>query len=117
MKFSFLDALITTLVAMTIVFSLLVILMFIIKIQSFILNFSVNKVKNDKSDIINYKEEQCDEIQNDKFEDNLEIVAVISAALSAYLDKPEGNLRIKSIKRINNNSFWGISEVRNSLKP
>jgi Na+-transporting methylmalonyl-CoA/oxaloacetate decarboxylase gamma subunit len=111
MKFSFLDALITTLVAMTIVFSLLVILMFIIKLQSFILNFSVNKVKIDKVDIINDEEKLYDETQNDDLEDDLELVAVIAAGLSAYLDKPEANLRIKSIKRINSNSFWGISEV------
>jgi Na+-transporting methylmalonyl-CoA/oxaloacetate decarboxylase gamma subunit len=111
MEFSFLDALITTLVAMTIVFSLLVILMFIIKLQSFILNFSVNKVKIDKVDIINDEEKLYDETQNDDLEDDLELVAVIAAGLSAYLDKPEANLRIKSIKRINSNSFWGISEV------
>jgi sodium pump decarboxylase gamma subunit len=111
MEFSFLDALITTLVAMTIVFLLLVILMFIIKLQSFILNFSVNKVKIDKVDIINDEEKLYDETQNDDLEDDLELVAVIAAGLSAYLDKPEANLRIKSIKRINSNSFWGISEV------
>ena len=39
MKFSVLDALSTTFVAMTIVFALLIILQYIIRLQSFILNF------------------------------------------------------------------------------
>ncbi|MBK5239758.1 OadG family protein [Clostridium sp.] len=112
MEFSFLDALITTLVAMTIVFSLLISLTFIIKLQSFIIFFlSRNKVKVDTVDIIDIEEGQFDEIKRYEIEENLELVAVIAAGLSAYLDKPEVNLRIKSIKRINNNTFWGISEV------
>ena len=43
MKFSFLDALSTTFVAMTIVFALLIILQYIIKLQSFIINFAGKK--------------------------------------------------------------------------
>jgi hypothetical protein len=104
MKISSLDALITTLVVMTIVFLLLVALMFIIKSQSFILNFlSGNKVKVDTIGIINNEEEQYDEIKGDEIEENLEIVAIISATLSAYIDQPQSNLRIKSIKRVNSN--------------
>jgi hypothetical protein len=102
MEFSYSDALITTLVAMTIVFSLLVTLMFIIKFKSSKLKFLLgNKVKVDTIDISNNEEEQYDEIRGDEIEENLESVAVISAALSAYLDKPQSNLRIKSIKRTN----------------
>jgi biotin carboxyl carrier protein len=101
MEFSYLDTLTTTLVAMAIFFSLLVTLMFIIKFQSFILSFLArNKVKVDTVDIINNEEEQYDEIRGDAIEENLQIVAVISAALSAYLDQPQSNLRIKSIKRL-----------------
>lgn len=111
MEFSYLDALITTIVAMTIVFSLLVTLMFITKFQSFILSFPRNKVKPDTVDIIDNEEEQYDEIKGAEIKKNLELVAVIAAALSAYLDQPQANLRIKGIKRINSNSFRGISEV------
>ncbi|MGK0467301.1 hypothetical protein [Clostridium sp.] len=76
------------------------------KFLSFILSFlSRNKAKVDTVDIINNEEEQNVEIRGDKIEENLVIVAVISAALSAYLDKPQSNLRIKNIKRINSNSF------------
>ena len=111
MEFSYLGALITTLVVMTIVFLLLITLMFILKLQSFIVDFlSRNKVKVDTVDIITNEQEQYNEIRVDEIEENLEIVAVISAALSAYLDKPQSNLRIKRIKRINSNSFCGISK-------
>lgn len=98
MEFSFLDALSTSVVAMTIVFALLVILQYIIKFLSFILNFKVNKEKFEKVDIIHSEELVVDEIQDD-----LEIVAVIAAALSVYLDKPQSNLKIKRIKRASNN--------------
>ena len=43
-------------------------------------------------------------------------MAVIAAALAAYLDIPESNLKIKSIKRVNNNSGWGISAIENEYK-
>ncbi len=115
MEFTFSDAVITSLIAMTIVFSLLVILQYIIKIQSFIMNYSVKKVKVDQVeqvDIINKEEEKHGEMK-----DNLEIIAVITATLSAYLDKPESNLKIKSIKRINSNSLWQTSAIENNLKP
>ena len=60
MEFSFLDALSTTFVAMTIVFALLIILQYIIKFQSFILNFGAKKDKVHKVDIIDkeYEEEE-----------------------------------------------------------
>lgn len=101
MEYSFLDALGTTVVAMTIVFALLILLMYIIKLQSFILNFQVKKVQIDKIDMVEEEEEE-----EEKPQDDLEIVAAIAAALSSYLDVPQSNLNIKSIKRVSNN--WGI---------
>jgi Na+-transporting methylmalonyl-CoA/oxaloacetate decarboxylase gamma subunit len=98
MEFSFLDALRTSIVAMIIVFSLLVILQYIIKLQSFILNFEINKGKTKEIDTIHSEELVVDEI-----EDDLAIVAVIAAALSVYLDIPQSNLKIKRIKRVSNN--------------
>ena len=97
MKYSFFDALGTTFVAMTIVFALLILLMYIIKFQSFILNFPGKKVQVNKIDIVEEVEEHP--------QDDLEIVAAIAAALSSYLDIPQSNLNIKSIRRVNNN--WG----------
>ena len=102
MEFSFLDALSTTVIAMTIVFALLIVLQYIIKIQSFILSFGAKKDKPHNLEVID--EEEYEEIE-DKSQDDLEVVAVIAAALSAYLDIPESNLKIKSIKRVSSN--WG----------
>ena len=48
-------------------------------------------------------------------QDDLEVVAVIAAVLAAYLDIPQSNLKIKSIKRIINNSGWEISAIANNL--
>jgi len=97
MEYSFLDALGTTFVAMTIVFALLILLMYIIKFQSFILNFPGKKVQVNKIDLV--------EAEREHSQDDLEIVAAIAAALSSYLDVPQSNLNIKSIKRVSNN--WG----------
>ncbi|MBU3129195.1 OadG family protein [Clostridium tagluense] len=113
MKFSVLDALSTTFVAMTIVFALLIILQYIIKLQSFIINFASKKSVNNKVDI-SYKE--AEEIVEVQPKDDLEVVAVIAAALATYLDIPQSNLKIKSIKRIDNNSGWGISAIENNLR-
>lgn len=115
MKFSVLDALSTTFVAMTIVFALLIILQYIIRLQSFIINTVAKKSVNHKVDIIHKEQEKEEEIVEVEPEDDLEIVAVIAAALASYLDIPASNLKIKSIKRINN-SGWGISAIENNLK-
>ena len=97
MEYSFTDALGTTFVAMTIVFALLILLMYIIKFQSFILNFPGKKVQVNKIDLVEEEQEQ------EQSQDDLEIVAAIAAALSSYLDVPQSNLNIKSIKRVSNN--------------
>lgn len=115
MKFTLLDALSTTLVAMTIVFALLIILQYIIKLQTFILSFAGKKRVVHKVDIMLKEEEEEEEEVEVEPEDELEVVAVIAAALAAYLDIPQSNLKIKSIKRINNNSSWGISTIESNL--
>lgn len=53
-------------------------------------------------------------------EDELELVAAIMGALSAYLDMPASKLKIKSIKRVDGtNSTWrreGIAELLEKVK-
>lgn len=116
MKFSFLDALSTTFVAMTIVFALLIILQYIIKLQSFIINTVGKKSANHEVAIIYKEKEEAIETVEVEQEDDLEVVAVIAAVLAAYLDIPQSSLKIKSIKRISNNSGWGISAIESNLK-
>lgn len=118
MKFSFSDALSTTFVAMAIVFSLLIILQYIIRLQSFIIEFVAKISLKNKDDII-YKEHEKEEeveILEIEPEDDLAVVAVISAVLANYLDIPQSNLKIKSIKRRSDHPGWGISAIESNLK-
>lgn len=100
-------------VAMIIVFSVLVILMLLIKAESFI--FTLNKSKDkdiiEKSTIINEEEKVEDLVDEININKDLEVVAVITSALSAYLDVPTSQLNIKSIKRINRSSNWNRNIV------
>jgi Na+-transporting methylmalonyl-CoA/oxaloacetate decarboxylase gamma subunit len=95
MKYSFLDSLGTTFVVIFIVFVLIIFLIYIIKFQSFSLNFLGRKVQIEKVAIVE------EEGQEDRPQNDLEVVAAIAATLSSYLDVPQSNLNIKSIKRVN----------------
>jgi hypothetical protein len=61
------------------------------------------------------KEEQVavSKVAETKEEDDLELVAAIIGALSAYMDVPVSKLRINSIKRVDgNNSVWREEALR-----
>ncbi len=49
-----------------------------------------------------------------EFDKNYELVAAIMAALSAHTGKSVGELNIKSIKRVNNNSSWRSASINGS---
>lgn len=101
MAFSFSYVTITILTAIIIVFVLSIVLQYIVNLKNYILNFLGNNasVKNIEVMSNNNKYKRKDEIIDD-----LEVVAVIVAGISSYLDIPQADLRIKSIKRVNNNS-------------
>lgn len=105
----------TAFTAMIIVFGILVILMYVIKLQSYLVNKfdtyisnrNSNKVEKSKEDFEN--EILCDEDDESEFIDverEYELVAAIMGALEAYIGKPASQLNIKSIKRINNRTDW-----------
>ena len=104
-----------TVTAMTIVFGMLLALMLIIKLQSFIINGSSKKkvVANDvmetKVDVLpkSSQEEEIVDLNND-----CELVAAIMAALSAHTGKSVGQLNVRSIKRVSNNSSWRDTSVK-----
>ena len=92
-------------VAMLIVFSVLIILMFIIKFQNSIFEKrNAKNVEKEKSEdiIILTKVEETEEID---LQDDSEIVAAIIGALSLQLDVPNSSLNIKSIKRVPNSNW------------
>lgn len=105
-KLGLIDALGISAVAMIIVFAVLVILMYMIKFQSFLLRDRKKKIEPVKEDTLESPLQDVEIIENTQ--DDLELVAVIMAALSAHLNVPTSELNIKSIKRVNNgNSNWG----------
>ncbi|WP_291560638.1 MULTISPECIES: OadG family protein [unclassified Clostridium] len=104
-KLSLIDALGVSAVAMIIVFAVLVILMYIIKFQSFLLKDKKKKIEPVKEEIFEPLVQEVETIENPQ--DDLELVAVIMATLSAHLNVPTSGLNIKSIKRINSgNANW-----------
>lgn len=92
-----------------------------------IVYFSRPKAKTEETDDENIHEKQvavsrvssAKEEESNK-QNDLEIIAAVMGALSAYLDTPISNLRIKSIKRVDGtNSAWrreGIVKVLEDVK-
>lgn len=107
---------IVTLVSMSIVFIVLVVLMFVIKIQTRVLG----GVKEEKKEIIDKKIEvvteskEKKEIKSVRVEDDMQLVAAIMAALSVYTGKDVSELRIKSINR-SNSSNWTNSAIKSNM--
>lgn len=101
--------------AMTIVFGMLLALMFIIKFQSFIINGSTKKkrvtkqVTKDRDAVLTEVAQGAEVID---LNSDCELVAVIMAALAAHTGKSAGQLNIKSIKRVSNNSSWRDASVK-----
>lgn len=91
-----------------------------------IIYFLYPKIKSDKKyDTLNEKEELSSDIilsDNNINEDEkqLELVAAIMGALSAYMDIQDSNLKIKSIKRVDGTkSTWrkeGIVELLEEVR-
>ncbi|WP_027632578.1 OadG family protein [Clostridium hydrogeniformans] len=102
---------IVTLVSMLIVFIVLIVLMFVIKLQSKILTSIVsdnkNKVKETKEEKQEIKKEDNVVIIEEEVDlrDDYELVAAIMGALCAETGSSASDLRIKSIKRIENNNW------------
>lgn len=96
-----------TLFAMSVVFCVLIFLMFVIIVQTKLLGGS--KIK-EKETIVENKEDSK-EVVEEVYENDEEIVAAIMGALSAEIGVPVNKLNIKSIKRINNSSSWRNSAI------
>ncbi|MGL4731974.1 MAG: OadG family protein [Clostridium sp.] len=95
-------------VAMLIVFSVLVILNFIIRFQSYIFE-KINKTKKKDEKVEEKPKDICTvtEVEEVTVQDDAEIVAAIIGALSLQLDVPASGLNIRSIKRVSNSSWNG----------
>lgn len=115
-EFTIFEALNTTVIAMLMVFTLLIVLMGIIYFQTYLIKkFSDKKKVKTEVDALeeSLKEEEI-------FEDNSndeEVVAAIMAVLSCYMDVPKNKIQIKSIKRVQGDaSAWGNAGLQNRVK-
>lgn len=102
--------------AMTIVFGMLFALMLIIKLQSYIIvngpnkkKTSANQVTKDRNAILTEVAQGAEVID---LNSDCELVAAIMAALAAHTGKSAGQLNIRSIKRVNNNSSWREASIK-----
>jgi hypothetical protein len=100
MELSYLYVVSTIFVAMLIVFALSIVVQYVSKLKSFVLNSMGNKASVNKLEIVEKNEEYK---KGNGSLDDLEVVAVIAAAISSYLDIPQSSLNIKSIKRVDSN--------------
>lgn len=101
--------------SMIIVFGVLLVLMLIIKLQSFLLgrDYKKNQKANEKPKevtvTVNEAENTLKTVDVNK---EYELVAAIMATLSAHTGKSLDELNIKSIKRVNNNSSWRSASIK-----
>ncbi|MBU5592085.1 OadG family protein [Clostridium sp. MSJ-4] len=109
----FLEGLRITGFSMAIVFTVLIVIMFLIKIETLLLSKERKNKQADEgnitnTEIITKKEEVIEEEDKDE-----ELVAVIMAAISSFMDNEGMEFKIKSIKRINNSdSAWRRAGMR-----
>ena len=100
MELSYLYVVSTIVVTVIVVFALSFVMQYISKFKIFVFNFLGNKASVNKIEIHERSEEY--KKGNEPMGD-LEVVAVIAAALSSYLDMPQARLNIKNIKRVDSN--------------
>lgn len=115
------EGLLVTGVGLLIVFSVLIILMLALMAMKALFYKEPQKVvKEDvKSSNVSVASVQPATVENNSNKtDDKEIIAVIAAAIAASLNTSVSNLKIKSLKRIGNNSpVWnkaGVNEMINS---
>ncbi len=113
------EGLVTTVVGLSIVFSVLIILMIVLMLMKVFFYKDPAKVNTEvKTEIPVAKAPVAAEIKNSDDMDESELVAVLTAAIAASLNTSTYNLKIKSYKRVTNSApAWnkaGLNDVINS---
>ncbi len=101
--------------SMIIVFGVLLILMLVIKLQSFLLGGDYKKkprINEEPKEVPVAVKEVDNTVQTVDVNKEYELVAAIMAALSVHTGKSLDELNIKSIKRVNNNSSWRSASIK-----
>ena len=101
--------------SMIIVFGVLLVLMLVIKLQSFLLGGDYKKkprINEKPKEVQVAVKEVSNTVQTVDVNKEYELVAAIMATLSAHTGKSLDELNIKSIKRVNNNSSWRSASIK-----
>lgn len=102
------ESLKTTLLGMGIVMLTLYLLSLILELMRYFFYRPQQEVK--KSEVSSQVEIISDTIKSNEKENDLELVAVITAALSSYMSIPASQIRIGSIRQIHKTTpVWGIA--------
>lgn len=105
------EALKTTLLGMGIVMVTLYVLSLILDLMRYFFYRPISEVK--KNELTNQFSSDIDNTKNDindSQENDLELVAVITAALSSYLSVPTQKIKISSIRQIHKTTpVWGMA--------
>lgn len=104
----------TTVIGLSIVFSVLIILMLVLITMKYI--FASKTKKETKNETVNTIIPR--EGKEEKTEDEEELIAILTAAVAASLNTSTYNLKIKSYRRIGNNApSWnraGLNDILDS---
>ena len=100
MELSYLYVVGTIFITVIVVFAFSFVMQYISKFKTFVFDFLRNKASVNKIEI--HERSEGYKKGNEPMAD-LEVVAVIAAALSSYLDMPQARLNIKNIKRVDSN--------------
>lgn len=102
-KVSIGEALFISVFAMIVVFVVLLIISYLIDVSAFFINAKKNKTQVEKTgDLVkSVSNENKDQVI---YNSNDTLVAVIAAAIAAYVGTSVDNVKIKSIRRVNQNT-------------
>ncbi len=102
-KVSIGEALFISVFAMIVVFVVLLIISYLIDVSAFFINAKKNKtqVENTGDSVKSVSNENKDQVIHNS---NDTLVAVIAAAIAAYVGTSVDNVKIKSIRRVNQNT-------------
>ena len=106
----------TTVVGLSIVFAVLIILMLVLKIFEKIF-YKPDTDKSEKSVEVKSVQQPINTADVNSDEDEEELIAVLTAAVAAALNTSTYNLKIKSYRRLNQNSpAWNKAGVRETIE-
>ena len=109
--FSIVDGLIVVVIGFALVFLVLCVISFVLSIFSLI-NKITTKKKTDAPQIVEQKPVET-VVTQVKEEDNLELIAVITAAIAASMNTTTDKIVVRSIRKTSN---WNKSAIRKNQK-